>query len=255
MTRNRNILLFALVLSLLFNFFFIVGVLGGQGARTDDAPDRLTREVADALQLDESQAQVFAQLQTRLREESAVYDQAIALARQELWAELERDSIDPERIQSCLDQEADLRRQSRLAAGEKLREFMATLSPGQRQRFMQQLRHAPPSARRRQRMLERFDTNRDGRLDQAERAAAHRQLEARHGRFPGRGDRDGAWRGPRPGGPGGPGGPGRPARRSERFFLNRFDSNHNGRLDPEERPALLKWLTEEEEPPPPPPGP
>jgi hypothetical protein len=70
-------------------------------------------------------------------------------------------------------------------------------------------------------MIKKFDTNGDGKLDDAERAAAReafQKMRAQGGAAPGR--------------PGGPGGPGAFAE-----LLKRFDTNGDGKLDDAERAA------------------
>jgi Ca2+-binding EF-hand superfamily protein len=101
----------------------------------------------------------------------------------------------------------------------------------------------------RQRMLERFDANHDGKLDEAERAAAREEWKKRmaeHGGPDGFHGPDG------PDGPPGFGGPeGGPGRRMERMhhrmmkrwheeMLAKFDANHDGKLDETERAAARK---------------
>ena len=72
-----------------------------------------------------------------------------------------------------------------------------------------------------QELLQRYDTNHDGKLDENELAAAHEQMAAQRleeGKGVGKKVRE--------------------------ELLEKFDKNHNGRLDPEEREAARRYLQE-----------
>ena len=79
-------------------------------------------------------------------------------------------------------------------------------------------------------MIKRFDKDNDGKLNDEERAAAHKAFEARRGG--GQGSRR-----PRGGGPGaGQGGPDREKMRAE--MIKRFDKDGDGKLNDEERATM-----------------
>jgi EF hand len=89
----------------------------------------------------------------------------------------------------------------------------------------------PPLGRVLERILQKYDTNQDGQLDKDEMAALQKdiregKLQPSPGRFgPGRAGF---------GGPGRPGGP--PPLPKE--IMEKYDLNHDGQLEPEERQAL-----------------
>jgi len=95
-------------------------------------------------------------------------------------------------------------------------EFMTTLSPEQRARFSDRMRHGRHRGPDPERLLERFDANHDGRLDADERAAAERAIDEH------RQSRERRWREQR----------------------ERFDVNGDGQLDETERAALRTWMRE-----------
>ena len=91
----------------------------------------------------------------------------------------------------------------------------------------------PDPEARRKALLAKYDVNKDGKLDDAERAAIGKDVE--EGKF------DPRLMGGRPGGPGGrgfrgPGGPEFGLRHQE--LLDKYDTNKDGKLDANEREAI-----------------
>ncbi|HZP61270.1 MAG TPA: EF-hand domain-containing protein [Opitutaceae bacterium] len=70
-----------------------------------------------------------------------------------------------------------------------------------------------------QQLLQRYDTNHDGKLDESELAAAHEQM-AQQRMENGRGV----------------------GKKIRQELLQKFDKNHNGRLDPDEREAARQYF-------------
>ena len=242
-----NLVLLALVLSVLFNVFFIAGYARARRTVARDVTDVVGRE----LDLDDEQIALFSQLRAAGHDDAEMYRDSITLVRHELVEELDRMDSDPRRLAEIVEREADMGRQWKLADASRLAEFMESLTPEQRCELRSRMTQARGGSLN-QRRIRRFDTNGDGVLDDEERQAAHARMKAfrtersEHWRqrFGDRPDRN--YRG-RPGGPGGPGGPAGPVgpggeRRIRRELMNRFDADHNGTLDLSERAALLDWI-------------
>jgi hypothetical protein len=117
-----------------------------------------------------------------------------------------------------------------------------------------------PEARK-QALLDKYDTNKNGKLDDSEYIAIGKDVE--NGSLPPwmagppqGGPRFGNGRGP--GGPNGPGGPGGPGGRNGPGFgprhqeiMDQYDVNHDGKLDATEREAIQKDIDSGKLPPPP----
>ncbi len=232
-----NLVLLALVLSVLFNVFFIAVY---DRARRDAARD-VNDVVGRELDLDDAQSALFKQLRAAGHDDAEMYRDSITLVRHELVEDLDRMESDPRRLAEIVEREADMRRQWKLADASRLAEFMESLTPEQRRAFRSRVTRARDGGHR-ERRIRRFDTNGDGVLDDQERQAAHARMQA----F--RAERAEHWRqrfGDRPdrnhrGRPGGPGG----ERRIRRELMNRFDADGDGTLDAHERETLLDWVSE-----------
>lgn len=96
-------------------------------------------------------------------------------------------------------------------------------------------------------LIEKFDKNGDGKLDDGERSAMRKAIEERRGdgAGPGKG-LPGGKGGPgakgAPGGKPGPGGKGGPNEERRAELTKRFDKNGDGKVDESEREALRKSL-------------
>ena len=233
---KQNLLLFALVLSILFNVFFVAGYLK---ARAEAAPD-VTAAVGLELGLSTTQAALFKQLRETGRADAEFYEDSITLVRRELVDQL-NSNHDPDRVAEIVDREADLRRQWRLAEARRFSDFVGSLEPQQRRALLSRMKGAESMHGRHEALVRRFDGNGDGVLDEQERQAARNQMWMR------RAERERQGRN----GFGGPPGMGRRGsrassvdRRVRHELIKRFDGDGNGRLDAEESEALLAWLRE-----------
>lgn len=216
---TRNLLLFLLALSVLFNVFFAVGYLQARAeASLAGSPARLEQRVKRELDLDGEQSALFTRLRSGMEEEDALFHQEFAAIQQELTAELARQDPDAERVESILERQDDLRRRRRMAASERFRAFMEVLSPEQRMRFVESMRRERGHRHHRDR-LRRFDENGDGQLDAVERERAREHMEARRQM--------------------------RERRRAE--GMKRFDENGNGSLEPDELAAFKAWMRQHRE--------
>jgi Ca2+-binding EF-hand superfamily protein len=111
--------------------------------------------------------------------------------------------------------------------------------PGQPGGFRGPEKSGAPQRRLPKDLLDKYDLNKDGKLDESERAALHKDIE------------DGKISPPNHGrGPGGPGGP--PPPLSAAQILEKFDADKDGKLDESELAAFVKDM--EAHRPPPPPG-
>ncbi len=230
-----NLVFLALVLSVLFNVFFIAGYAR---ARRDAARD-VTDVVGRELDLDDAQSALFNQLRAAGHDDAEMYRDSISLVRHELVDELDRPDGDARRLAEIVEREADVHRQWKLADASRLAEFIESLTPEQRHAMRLRIRgtgNGDHPARR----IRRFDTNGDGVLDDEERRAGQVRMRARRAehwrqRF-GEGP-DGDHRG-RSEGPGRSGG----ERRIRRELMTRFDADGDGALDANERQVLLDWV-------------
>jgi hypothetical protein len=99
-------------------------------------------------------------------------------------------------------------------------------------------------------ILDKYDVNKDGKLDETERAALHKDIEAGLVQLPpGAGQH----------GPRGAGGPGMRPPPTAKDILDKFDVDKDGKLDEAELTAFLKDMRQHRPPPPggpggPPPG-
>ncbi len=233
---KQNLLLFGLVLSGLFNVFFVAGYLK---ARAEAAPDVIAA-VGSELGLDTTQAALFKQLREIGHADAELYRDSITLVRRELVDQLDSDH-DPQRVAEIVDREADLRRQWRLAEAMRFSDFVASLEPQQRQMLFSRMKHTASKQGRHEALLRRFDTNGDGVLDEQERQDARTHMRARraererHGRNGFGGPPAMDRRGSRPSGM---------DRRVRHELIKRFDANGNNRLDAQEPEALLAWIRE-----------
>ena len=98
----------------------------------------------------------------------------------------------------------------------------------------------PPENRRRAEVLKRFDADKDGRLNSAERKKAMAWLKENRDKLPAVERRP-----ERGGGRGGRGGPARDVRTRVNRVADRFDEDKNGKLDREERGRARKALESE----------
>ena len=233
---KQNLLLFGLVLSGLFNVFFVAGYLK---ARAEAAPD-VTAAVGLELGLSTTQAALFKQLRETGRADAEFYEDSITLVRRELVDQLNSDH-DPDRVAEIVGREADLRRQWRMAEAMRFSDFVGSLEPQQRRALFSRMEYAESKRGRHEELVRRFDSNGDGVLDEQERQAARNHMRAR------RSERE--WYGRT--GPSGLPGMGRRGSRSSGMerrlrheLIKRFDADGNGRLDAEEPEALLAWLRE-----------
>lgn len=234
---KRHLLLFALVLSGLFNVFFVAGYLK---ARAEAAPD-VAAVVGRELGLDTQQEALFQNLRESGRADAELYESGITLVRRELVDQLNQPDRDPDRIVEIVEREADLRRQWRLAEAGRFADFVESLQPQQRHELQTRMRRAAAKKERHEAFLRRFDADGDGVLNDAERQAAREHMQQRwaegekhwRDRFGGAGGAD--RRGPRRAGM---------ERRIRVELITRFDADGDGRLDEQEQAALFAWLDE-----------
>jgi len=230
-----NLIFLALVLSLLFNVFFIAGYARARRDAVRDVTDVVGRE----LDLDDAQSALFSQLRAAGHDDAELYRDSISLVRHELVDELDRPDGDARRLAEIVEREADVHRQWKLADASRLAEFIESLTPEQRHAMRLRMRGAG-NGDRPARRIRRFDTNGDGVLDDEERQAGQARMRARRAEH---------WRqrfgeGPDAGHRGRSEGPGRSGgeRRIRRELMNRFDADGDGTLDADERQALLDWV-------------
>ncbi len=196
---SARILLILLTISMVFNVAVLIGYVQSKAVMPAEQPsspapapnnlaaqrpmlERLARE----LRLDESQARAFRELLARQQQQATVFNDSLAMLRQELREELRKPEPELSRVRSLLDQESGMTRQRRLADAEVYGEFVTLLNADQRQRLSEresaknrqgqehrQQNPTPPD------VLRRFDRNGNGRLDPDEARDARQYLQSR----------------------------------------------------------------------------
>ena len=255
MTRflKSGAVLLLLAISLLFNFFFALGLMqarliapsAGEVVLTEDdgtaRTDEAVRLVGESLELDSAQRDVFASLHRSVMEDRTDVRRSESLLRQQLLEELRRDDIDPQKVRDLVLRQLEADRRHRAFAAQRFAEFLGTLDPEQRHRMRRDVEHLvmPPRGRpprdgedRPRRgaqngdrdgsprlLIEQFDRDGDGRLNETERSEAEGFLDERRRE--------------------------REMRRAD--IMRRFDLDGDGRLGAEERQAMQRWLQEQRE--------
>jgi Spy/CpxP family protein refolding chaperone len=256
---KQSVLILVLAMSLLFNLFFAAGFMRAraEARRSLRVADPEAMNVARDLNLDESQQASFEQMRATMREEQVAFADSLALVRQELIDELNREQPDLEKVRFAVTRETDLLAQRRQAETARFSAFVGLLNPEQCRRLSQRLggrglldgrfgsgsgpapghggpgrpdrsggpgadgpddpRHGGPGGRPFLDRMQRFDANKDGNLDDVERAAARQALEERI-----RQDRE---------------------RREETF--KRFDADNDGKLDRNELEQMNRFMFEQ----------
>lgn len=204
----RSFYWFILALSLMFNAFFVLGSWQARGETVNG--DRVTNLVAAELNLDESQSALFAELRRSGEIDQRVYEEGLALVHEELINELSRDEPNLQDVRGLVDREAQLRQQRGLARSERFNDFVRMLSPEQCRKFSRRVGHSRRGRAHRQAILQKFDEDGDGRLNDVERAAAREYMNQHRKQ--------------------------REQRRREMF--ERFDADGDGQLDSHERAAM-----------------
>ena len=211
----RSLVWFILALSLLFNVFFVAGAWRVRGEVSNG--DRVTSLVAADLGLDEPQAALFAELRKSVEADQESYEEGIALLHQQLITELARDEPNLQGVRDLVDQEADLRQQRSRGRSDRFNDFVRMLSPEQCRKLSSRVGHSRRGRARWQQMLQKFDTDGDGQLNDEERAAAEEHIKAH------RQDRES----------------------HRREMYERFDANGDGQLDDAERAAMRReWMSQ-----------
>ncbi len=215
MTSKLSWLLLAL--SGTFNAFFTGGFLHARSssqavAQADDGRARL---VAERLALSPEQRRSYRQLRSDFAAEADRLRQAIALAREERFAELSADRPDPLRVRRINERLLALQMEYRELAEDFRQQFVQILTPAQRRAMVNLVRDRLRRQAALRRLRRRFDTDGDGVLSPRERAAAAQRLRAARAR---------------------------PAWRVRQRLLWRFDFNGDGRLDERERAAARRAL-------------
>jgi hypothetical protein len=210
---SRRTLSIALLLSLIFNAFFLIGWLGGTGnAALADPADRLAR----SLELTPRQQMRFAELRSSVTAETLTLHAHIAELRDALAQTLEADAPDLERVRMLVGEISSEQANTQTIAASHLGSFIDILDKDQRRMLGRRLgggRHPEHLHAN----LKAFDANDDGTIDKDERAAAMEQIRAKHE------DR----------------------RRQREEIARQFDADGDGTLSGDERQALREHLLEQ----------
>ncbi len=209
-----RLLIVLLTLSLNFNVFFLIGVLRHPSRR--NAMAELTR-VANQLQLDDRQAQRFGELRENFSEEVGILSEELHQVRQTIRETLASDTVDNEMLDELMATESSLIAKRRQLATGHFGRFVDLLTQEQRHELGSQLHGDQKRHRDPPHIIDHFDADGDGKLNESERQEAHQHIEDRRTH--------------------------RANRREE--LRKKFDVNANGRLEPEEREAMRAWLLEQ----------
>ncbi|MCH8314696.1 MAG: periplasmic heavy metal sensor [Planctomycetes bacterium] len=210
----RSFYWFILALSLMFNAFFVLGSWQAHGETANG--DRVTNLVAAELNLDESQSALFAELRRNMEVDQREYEEGLALVHEELISELSRDEPNLQGVHDLVDQEAELRQQRGRARSDRFNDFVRTLSPEQCRKLSRRVGHSRRGRAHWQAMLQKFDKDGDGQLNDEERAAAQEHIKER------RKDHE----------------------QRRREMHERFDANGDGQIDDAERAAMREWMSQ-----------
>ncbi len=172
----RSIVWFLLVLSLLFNVFFVFGYMKAQASiqlQNGDItePNRVTEFVVNELKLDSKQRELFS----RLRSEMRGFNESIALVDQELLNELSKKQPNLDKIKELASNQVELNNQRRAEGSQKFNTLLKALSPDQCKRFSDRVGRGRHGRAGFQRM---FDENKDGKVDEKEMAKAKAKRDA-----------------------------------------------------------------------------
>lgn len=209
---SRTLLIILLLLSLIFNVFFLLGRFGTQSVAVADPGERL----AQSLDLTDRQRVRFDELRSDLRADTAAPRAHIAELQSNLASALEAETPNLDRVRALVEQISTEQLAARSMAADHLGSFLDILDPDQRRRLgrrmgaMSHPNHGPAD-------LSAFDTDGDGRLDETERAEATRLIRQRRDSI----------------------------REQRKAMAKRFDLDGDGNLNPDERRALREHLLEQ----------
>jgi len=203
-----------LTLSLVFNFFFAGGFFEARSTGDQVQAEDGTQVVAQRLGLSDEQSRAYVQLRDDMAAKARQARESIFAARQELWGAVSGDLADPRRTQDLIEFEAEQTQQLRLQMAEHLGSFMRILNPQQRRTLMEAIQRREATHPFAGQAFQRFDANRDGKLDDQERAAVRERLGSRLPEI----------------------------QRMRQRLLDRFDTDDDGKLSPEERQEALKAM-------------
>ena len=222
----RKLPWFLLAVSVIFNFTFAGGFLQARSEALNAQTERTKPQaLADELDLPEKQKETYTSLRARANDRATQLREAILLARQDLWAQIRGASPDREKIQQTQKRLGELYQEYRELAGDHLQEFLSVLRPDQRQMVIDKIRSHDRHHHGDSSFWSRFDTNKDGKLDDAERKKAHETM-MKSG--PSR------WRG-RPRGPSSP-------RTMPAETMQKYDTNKDGKLDKDEQARMREGM-------------
>jgi Spy/CpxP family protein refolding chaperone len=135
--RGR-LLWLALILSLTLNIFFLGGLLWSRiAAEQGSTPEERFTRAANSLDLSPDQHIAFQQFATDVREHSRHLHEANGPLIQQVWAELAKPQPDQALIASLVDQAAENRHNYQKDMTGTLSQFLTTLTPDQRAKFVE----------------------------------------------------------------------------------------------------------------------
>lgn len=217
---TKQSLLFLLICSALFNLFFVAGALMGWDETTSGtASPRETRlaRIAAKLELTAEQQNAFEVLQSEHEEEAELLGDRIREIRNMISTELNKEKPDLETVDGLAQEETRLRSERRHAGTLRFEEFLQHLDPTQRKALGAEIRRYGDNTDALRRMLKDFDKDQNGILDEQERKEAEAQHEQRK----------------------------RERRERREKLRQRFDSDGDGTLSPDEQRALHEFTRQQ----------
>lgn len=209
-------LLGVLILSLVFNVFFVLGAIREQERRD---PIASITQVANELNLDDQQAHRLAELRASFQENTGFLQEELREVRDAMAEQMAAEDPNGSTLRDLMEREATLVAQRREAAQAHFGQFVDLLTPEQRHDLGQRMHPKRRGMRGKGPLhdIEQFDADRDGALNEDERRAAKRHADDRR-------SQQTKWR---------------------EELRARFDADQDGHLAPEEREAMRAWLLEQ----------
>lgn len=171
-----------LLASLCFNVMFAVGYFcAPTGAEPPESPEAAAAAVADKFGLDEAQRAAFADLRREAHDKAAELARYATLLQHQLWSEAADPAADPKAIEATAEDLAAVRDAYRQVQLGQFRRFLDCLDAPQRQAIVQRFRRW--QERRGAAILEKLDSDKDGRLSPPERLKGLRNIRERIEQF------------------------------------------------------------------------
>ena len=142
---RRHILKLVLVLSLALNLFFVIGAgwIRMHARTAPPSPEQRLQEMGSELGLNAQQQRVFADYSQTMRSRLQAMHEAMRPLIAQAWSEVARPHANETRVMQLLDQAGKQHRAFASQLTATTLSFLATLSPEQRQKFVELAQQRP----------------------------------------------------------------------------------------------------------------